>query len=130
MNVHVVEFEKADRTVLCLLAICKVVVIVATPTEFEHVVRGVMADGRMRRCDLEMRDGRPEPMEEISDDLVVEVADATIAHHGAVTGLARAVTTTNMARMDRLIVNLDPERQRSTPSGIAEVEGVATVIVS
>lgn len=130
MSTHVVPFENARKAVVGLLAIHPVVVIVASSSEGAFVLRELFERTRSRRSDLEMVDGRPQPIHAVEGGVVIEIADPDMARHGAVTGHARAMCTTNMAQASRLIVHVDPYEMTDTPSGISRIEGVATVVVS
>ena len=130
MSTHVVPFENACKAVVGLLAIHPVVVIVASQFEGAFLLRELFERTRSRRCDLEMMDGRPQPIHRVEGGMVIEVIDPEFGYHGAVTGHARAMCVTNMAQANRLIVHIDPYEMTDTASGISRIEGVATVVVS
>lgn len=130
MNTHVVPVENAAKVVQALFAIHPVVVIVASVSEGEFVIRGFFDRTRTRRCELTMSNGRPEPVEAVEGGIVVQVAGPDMSWHGAVTGHARAMATTSMAEAERLIMHVDPTLVTRSPSGAAGIEGVAVVVVS
>jgi len=130
LNTHVVPIENAAKVVQALFAIHHVVVVVASISEGEFVMRSFFDRTRTRRCDLTMSNGRPEPVEAVEGGVVIQVAGPDMSWHGAVTGHARAMATTNMAEADRLILHVDPTLVTRSPSGAAGIEGVAVVVVS
>ena len=130
MNTHVVPIENAAKVVQGLLAIHPVVVVVASISEGEFVLRGFFDRTRTRRCDLAMSNGRPEPVEPVEGGIVIQVAGPDMSWHGAVTGHARAMSTTNMAEADSLILHVDHTLVTQSPSGVGRIEGIAVVVVS
>jgi hypothetical protein len=129
MSISIVGSDVAAKAIQGLLTVRKVVVIVASRDDGAFVLDRFFERSRARRSDLEMRGGRPEPVESIDDRYVVQVAGTEISSHGAVTGHARAMLETNMAQADRLIVHVDADLAMNWTNGVADIDGIATVVI-
>lgn len=130
MSINIVGGDGAAKAIQGLLTVRKVVVLVASRDEGGFVLDRFFERSRARRSDLELRNGRPEPVETVEDRYVVQVAGTDISAHGAVSGHVRAMMETNMAEADRLIVHVDADLPMNWTNGAADVDGVATVVVA
>jgi hypothetical protein len=130
MSISIVPSEQAAKVVQGLLAIRKVVIVVASRSEGEFILDRFFERSRSRRSDLKLSAGRVEPVDVLDGGYIVHVAGVDISGHGAVTIHAREMTQMHMAEADRLIVHIDADVQVGWTNAVSELEDVVTVVVA